>query len=312
MTFHTEDLQRPLRLDRYIASKLDFFTREQWKNEITDNRLLVNGKPVTKPNRKIHPGDTVQYLCRYREEPEIDANYSIIHEDQYIIAVNKTGDLPVHPSGIYYENTLLTLLEKEYNTKLFLIHRLDRETSGTIIVGKSSEAAREFQKSLKNAQKTYNAIVFGDFPDHSENSLPLGPAYDLSKELDINQFVKKKRAAYKNAPEKAYTRFEKLKEMNNYTLVKALPSTGRLHQIRVHLSSLGFPIVGDKLYGFDEKCYLEFLQRGLTENILSIVKFNRCLLHAINLEIDHPFSNKRIQLSAPLPDDMTNFIKENS
>lgn len=309
MKFYTEDLRRPVRLDRFIAGKLDFFKREQWKSEIISGRLLVNNSIVTSRHKKINPGDIVEYLCRHREEPEIDSDIKTIYEDEYIIAINKTGNLPVHPSGIYYNNTLLSILEKKFNTKLYLIHRLDRETSGTIIVGKSSEAAREFQYQLKDAQKTYNAIVFGAFPEEIQNKTPLGPAYNLKQELNTTKYVKKKRAAYAGAIEKAETNFKTIKTFKDFSLVEAMPKTGRLHQIRVHLSNLGYPIVGDKIYGYDETCYLEFLSNGLTARILNIVKAERCMLHAISLEIYHPFINKEMTFKAPLPKDMENFIR---
>ncbi|MBN1500438.1 MAG: RluA family pseudouridine synthase [Spirochaetes bacterium] len=310
MNFTTDNLIKPVRLDRFISGKLDFFTREKWKEEIRDNRLQVNNCIVTNPHRKIIPGDTITYLCRERSEPEIDAGFSIIFEDENIIAVNKTGNLPVHPSGIYFQNTLVTLMMEKY-PNIYLIHRLDRETSGIILAAKTPEAATKYQKSLKDAQKTYTAIVFGNFPDKLTIDMPIGFAYDLNMIEDFTKKVKKKRAAFKNAPECAETEFQKIAQLNNYSVVAALPQTGRLHQIRVHLQYAGFPIVGDKLYGHDETCYLEFLQNGLTEHILKKTIMPRCCLHASSLEITDPFSGRRNFFEALLPSDMKEFIEEN-
>ncbi len=310
MSFTTENLIKSIRLDRFIAGKLDFFTREKWKEEIMDNRVMINNTIITNPHRKIIPGEIISYLCRERTEPEIDADYSIIHEDENIIVINKTGNLPVHPSGIYFQNTLLSLLTNKYGNNLYLVHRLDRETSGVILAAKTSEGATKYQNALHEAQKTYTAIVFGQFPEKVTINMPIGFAYDMNKESDFTNKVKKKRAAFPNAPEKALTLFENIENMNNYSIIKAIPATGRLHQIRVHLNYAGYPIVGDKLYGYDETCYLEFIQHGYTENLLKKLIMPRCCLHAANLEITDPYTHKKMFFEASLPDDMMNFIKE--
>lgn len=311
MNFYTTSLHKSIRLDRFISRELDFFTRDEWKFEIEDSRILVNNEAIKNPHRKINPGDVVTYLCRKREEPEIDANYEIIYEDEHVFAVNKTGNLPIHPSGIYFKNTLISLMQDRYGLKLYPIHRLDRETSGIILVGKTSEASRLYQQNLANASKEYNAIVFGKFPGNLSVDMPIGYAYDTSKIEDFSDKVKKKRAAFQSAPEKAFTEFISIESNEKYSLIKALPKTGRLHQIRVHLNYAGFPIIGDKLYGFDEKCYLEFLQTGITKSILSKVMMERCCLHARKLRIKNPFTNQDCCFEAPLLKDMENFIMEN-
>lgn len=149
------------RLDLYLSSRFSYLSRTAWQKEIAEGRVLVNGVPVVVPGRKIRPGDMVVYAAGEYDEPEIDPRYQLIYEDNEFLAVNKSGNLPVHPSGVFFRNTLVMLLENDLGAKLFPVHRLDRETSGAILFGKSAEAASLMQKNFGTFEKSYRAVVRG-------------------------------------------------------------------------------------------------------------------------------------------------------
>jgi RluA family pseudouridine synthase len=306
MESRVDESAYPLRLDLYLAGRFDYMSRSAWQKEIQGGAVSVNGGIITVPGRKIKGGDLISFKGNMREEPEVDRNYALLYEDGTLLAVSKSGDMPVHPAGAYFNNTLLMLLEKEYKCKLYPIHRLDRETSGVIIFCKDPEGAALMQKALERSVKTYTAIVYGTPPASFSVDMPIGDAY--TKEIPADA-VRKKRAAFEGAPESAKTLFKTMFHFGDYSVVRAYPETGRLHQIRVHLHHAGFPIVGDKIYGRDERYYIEFITTGMTKELLEKLELNRCALHALSLEFTHPAMNKRLTITSTLPPDMREFIR---
>ncbi|MCP4134873.1 MAG: RluA family pseudouridine synthase [bacterium] len=291
-----------LRIDKYLAKRFTYLSRSQWQKEIRAGRITLNNKEIRNDHKKVMEGDSILYSGREIEEPEIDRNYSILFEDANYMAINKPGNLPVHPAGRYFFNTLTAILEEDFGCKFFPVHRLDRETSGLILMAKNSEAASKIQSSFHRVKKSYIAIVHGSVNSNEFSiDLPIGPAK--------NALVRKRRAAFPGAEESAATHFKKLLTFGDYTLVKAMPVTGRLHQIRVHLNYAGFPIVGDKIYGLDERFYLEFIEKGLSEELLEKLILPRCALHSRSLLFYHPFLDKDILIKAPVPDDFRDFIE---
>ncbi len=285
------------RLDLYLSSRFNYMSRTSWQREIAEGRVVVNGLAVFVPGRKIKPGDMITYIASEYEEPEIDPRYRIIFEDEHFIAVNKSGNLPVHPSGVFFRNTLVMLLEKDLGAKFFPVHRLDRETSGAILFGKSSEAASMMQKNFGSFAKSYRAVVRG-VPENAEFTVdvPIGQARVSA--------IRKKREAYAGAPEQSCTRFSVLSASVNSAFLEAVPVTGRMHQIRVHLKYAGCPIIGDKLYGEDETVYLDYVEHGLTESVIERAGFSRCALHSYGIGFVHPFTGRDIKIHALLPGDM--------
>lgn len=296
----------PQRLDLYLAERFDYLSRSAWQKEIQNGGISVNREVISVPSRKVKGGDLISFKGTMRKEPAVDREYSILYEDEMLLAVSKSGDMPVHPAGVYFNNTLLMILEKEYQSKLHPIHRLDRETSGVIIFCKDPSGAAAMQKALDGAIKTYTAIVYGEPPSSFAVDTPIGDAYAGEIPEDA---VRKKRAAFEGAPESAKTVFKTMFHFNGYSVVRAYPETGRLHQIRVHLNSAGFPIVGDKIYGLDERYYIEFIENGMTDDLLEKLEISRCALHALSLEFVHPVLKKPVKITAPLPPDMREFIR---
>ena len=291
---------QPASLAAYLTGRFSYLDEEQWRLEISEGKVLVNGGGCS-CETVVSEGDLVAWEGREIEEPGIDADYSILYEDEQLIAVDKTGDLPVHPAGRYFNNTLTALMEKSLGAKVYPVHRLDRETSGVVLIARSAEAAAKFQISLADSTKEYLAIVRGAFPESLDVDMPLG--------RDLSSPVRKKRAAYPGAAESARTRFILERNFSSYSLVRALPETGRLHQIRAHLEFAGYPIVGDKLYGGDPTRFLRFIDSGLTEDLRKELLLPRTALHAAHLEFRHPYTQKMLSISAPLPVMFSDFMQ---
>ncbi len=291
------------RIDLFLSRQYGYLSRSEWQKEIQRGKISYNGEILTRFDRKVRAGDQITYAGRDAAEPDVDSNYTVLYEDEYLLAVNKPGNLPVHPAGVFYHNTLLSFLQKQYHKKLYLLHRLDRETSGVIILAKDAATASEIQRNFIAVEKTYLALVHG-VPEFDEfiTNLPIG--------FDAMSGIEHKRIAHENAKEKACTKFIRLKSMHGFSLLKAVPYTGRQHQIRVHLKHAGYPIVGDKLYGRDETVFLEFIKTGPTEEIERKVGFQRCALHSRSIMFCHPAIKKMICIRAPLHDDMRKFINE--
>lgn len=296
---HTE----PCRIDTYLAERFTYQSRTRWQKEILGGNVLYNGTPLTNYHKKIAPGDVITYRFEERVEPEIDRRYEILYEDEHLIAVNKSGNIPIHPSGRFFRNTLQTVLEEDFGAPLYPPHRLDRETSGVILFGRSPAVAAAMQKSfkLKKISKTYLAIVHGAVADAEftvEAPLGFDPASRINKWHGVVPDGKP-----------SETDFRRLLVFGGFSLVKAFPKTGRLHQIRAHLQFAGYPIVGDKLYGIDDEMYLEFVQNGNSEKLLTTLGFHRCALHARSLRFPHPVSKKEMLVKAPTPPDFCDFIE---
>ncbi len=290
------------RLDKYLAVRFNYHSRSKWQKEISEGRVQFNGKIVMNIHKKIMAGDFISYHGSNYDEPDVDRNYSIIYEDQYIIAVNKSGNLPVHPSGKFFHNTLLSILETNMKIKLYPVHRLDRETSGIILFAKSSEITSSIHKNFSNFHKMYIAIVHG-IPDTKNFviKMPIG--------ADNKSQIRKKRGAFLEAKDQAITYFQIMYQKNDYSLIKATPITGKLHQIRVHLNYAGFPILGDKLYGIDESLYLDFIKNGNSKELIEKLKFHRSALHAWKITFFHPVTQKQIQFKSPVPKEFLEFLK---
>ncbi len=286
------------RLDCYLAARFTYLSRTGWQREIREGKITVNGMNSGDRSRKLQEGDTVSYDGRGIEEPPVDMSYSVLFEDDQLIAVAKSGNLPTHPSGRYFHNTLLMSLRQSMGVELHPLHRLDRETSGVILFSKDSMTTSRFQRALTRARKTYIALVEGHVREKAfDVDIPVG--------YDPASAIRKKRVASESAAESAFTRIERIAAFEDTTLIRAIPATGRLHQIRVHCAWAGHPIVGDKLYGPDEGRFLRFI-RGEREDVPPV--FHRTALHSRKYTFEHPATGEIISVKAPLPDDMKQLI----
>lgn len=246
---------------------------------------------------------------------------AVLAEGAGWLAVSKPAHLLVHPTRPRGPVTLLELLRKFLACEVAagegvaLVHRLDRETSGVMLVSKSAAAARHFGRAWGRrgeVRKEYLAIVFG-WPawDAREVDAALLRAGEVAPtRIWLKQTVHPRGAA-------ASTRFEVLRRFRrtglagreeNFALVRALPQTGRLHQVRVHAALTGHPLVGDKIYGPDETHYLRFIETGWTPELARALWLDRHALHASCLEFADP-AGARVTISAPLPEDLSAFLR---
>lgn len=292
--------QAGTRLDRYLAQRFTYRSRTQWGHLIRGERITVNDRRA-KPSLVLRDGDLIRYVPLQREEPQIDATYELLHLDDSLVAVSKSGNIPMHPSGRYFHHTLLHLLLSEHPEwgRLHVIHRLDRETSGIVIFGRSradtNAVAAQFRQ--RTVAKRYLALVEGSpAEERFIIDLPLGQARGsaIRKAVGIRE---------DGTP--ARTEVRVLHRGAGWTWVEARPETGRLHQIRVHLKAAGLPILGDKIYGRTEEFFLKFIaDEPLTKEEQAILGLARQALHAYQLQIRHPRSGEPLTLIAPLPEDI--------
>ncbi|MDD5597698.1 MAG: RluA family pseudouridine synthase [Victivallaceae bacterium] len=289
------------RLDAYLAKRFSYHTLEKWRELIADGRILLNDEPVPGDNI-LHCGDVLNYIPAVLEEPPVDLNYSVIYQDADILVINKSGDLPCHPAGPFFKHTLWHHASCVYG-KIYLVNRLDRETSGLLLAARSPEVAGTLSRQLPHLEKEYRALVFGEFTG------PVNAAGFLVQ--DAASAVRKKRRFVfpEQVPENAgkicaaETWFEPLWTKNGISMVRALLKTGRLHQIRASLFSLGFPLVGDKLYGPDDRIYLKIRENKISASDWQKLRMRRQALHSYRLSFVHPVSREILEFTAPLPPD---------
>ncbi len=302
ITSRIPPLQSAQRLDSYCAGRFTYLTQEQWEKEIIGGKLSLDCGITRDPATKLRGGEMLAWDGSCIVEPEIDDRITVLYEDEWFVAVNKTGNLPVHPAGRYFNNTLVALLEERYGRKVYPVHRLDRETSGVILLAFEGKNVSDLSAALEEGSKEYLALVHGTFPNEEIIvDLPLG--------RDAESAVSKKRKAWPGGKESAKTRLRKILTAGNISLVRCFPETGRLHQIRAHLLAAGYPIIGDKLYGRDETAFLTFIEHGLTADLAKRLILPRQALHAARLVFLHPRTKKEMTVRAPLPRMFAEFIR---
>ncbi len=289
------------RLDVWLSRRFTYLSRRQWQDTIREGRIRLNGEK-TRCSRVLQAGELITFIPD-RAEPHVDMRYEIIYEDDFLYAVNKSGNLPCHPAGPFFHNTLWYDMNQRCG-KVFIINRLDRETSGIMLLGKTSDFAAKMSELFQTdaIQKKYYARVYGRFdaPIHADGFLLDEPTGEVRKK---RRFV----MAYDYAGiggESAETLLLPVEPGVEHSLVEAIPKTGRLHQIRATLCSLGFPLLGDKLYGPDETAYLRFAEGKMTDADRALLILPRQALHAWSLEFRHPATGATVKLSVPIPPDM--------
>lgn len=305
---------KPITLTTYISRKsslgvLDFLvqrfpyhTRSEWKERLESGKVKVNGL-VPSEKQPLRAGDEVAYTTNTWEEPEVKKNYRVIYEDKSLFVVSKPAPLPVHAVGAYFQNTLMYLLRQDRPEAehFHLVHRLDSETSGIILLVKRKELIPPLQKQWEESvQKTYRTIVFGRFEkDELTVNAPLGPKE--GSEIRMKQGINRTKG------KEAVTQFKLLERKGGFSMVEAMPQTGRLHQIRAHLEHLGYPIVGDKIYSGGDEAFLHFYEHDFDDWLRERVLLPRAALHAFKLEFTHPVTEERLAFEDPLPNDLTDF-----
>ena len=308
MTLQVGNSIKQRRIDKYLHGRFSNFSRRLLQKQIAAGAVKVNGKAVNK-SFKLSPGDKIELTLPPLPTKEIlpeDIPLNIIYEDSCLIVLNKQPGMLVHPARGNTHGTLVNALVF-YSDKLStglgefrpgIVHRLDKNTTGVMVVTKNDAAqfkiAKQFER--RQTQKSYLAIVHG---------IPELTADRISVPLGVHPRVREKYAIRPEMGKEAITFYQVLEEFRGYSLLKLNPKTGRTHQIRVHLSYIKHPIVGDDMYG-GKLVYPWQLQEG--EPALQQPLIRRCALHAAALEFKHPATDKLTKFEAPLPDDMQNLL----
>mgnify|MGYP004531565811 FL=1 len=278
------------RIDKCISNYVETLSRSYIQKIIKEGKAYINDAPV-KSNYKVRVDDKVQFTIPDCEEPDIppqDIPLDIIYEDKDVLIVNKPKNMVVHPAPGHYEGTLVNAIMYHCHNDLSgingvlrpgIVHRIDKDTTGSLIICKNDEAHRKIAEQLKEHSITrkYRAIVYGRISnDEGVVDAPIGRHPTDRKKMAINERNGKT----------AITHYKVLERFEKYTYIECQLETGRTHQIRVHMTSIGHPLLGDEVYG-NAKC--PFKLEGQT-------------LHAMTIGFIHPSTNQYVEYEAPLPE----------
>ncbi len=278
------------RIDICVSMLIDSLSRSYIQKMIKEGHVCVNGS-VVKSSYRVKAGDEVCFALPRSVEPDIVAEnipLDILYEDSDVIVVNKPKGMVVHPAAGHYSGTLVNALMYHCKTELSgingvlrpgIVHRIDRDTTGSIIACKNDRAHRLIAEQLKahSINRRYHAICYGVLAeDEGVIDRPIGRHATDRKRMAVNEKCGKH----------AVTHYRVLKRFQRYTYIECVLETGRTHQIRVHMASIGHPILGDEVYASGRKC--PFQLEGQT-------------LHAKTLGFVHPATNEYLEIDAPLP-----------
>ncbi len=330
------DIRRALpdrRLDKYLAGRLGELSRTALQQYIREGAVTVN-QQIVKPSYTIRTGDVIEMLLPEPEEFIIEPEpipLDVVYEDDDIIAVNKQPGLIVHPARGNHAGTLLNALayyfqQKGANSTRFddlpdhgdqcrpgIVHRLDRDTTGVILLAKTRLAlwrlGRQFE--LRRIHKTYRAIVHGQVElDEDVIDAPIGVHHHLRERYAV---CRQTGAETPPNAKSAVTRYHVLQRLTDagaiaggFTYLELYPKTGRTHQLRVHMSYIGHPIVGDRTYGGGP---IYQSQLDGKSDAAGVPIINRQALHAAAIEFQHPRTLKMLRIEAPLPEDFLSALR---
>jgi len=315
--FKADPGQSLLRIDKFLSDRLENSSRTRIQNAANAGNILVNNNTV-KPNYKIKPGDIVQVVLPTppREIELIPQNIplNIVYEDDDVLVVNKEPGMVVHPAYGNYTGTLVNALMWHFrDLPLFntgesrpgLVHRLDKNTSGILVIAKNEFALNRLSKQFydRTTDRRYNALIWG-IPDPPEGTIT-GNVGRSIKDRKVMQVFKDDTEG-----KTAITHYKVLEDFGYISLIECKLETGRTHQIRVHFSHIKHPLFNDEEYGGDQilkgTTFTKYQQ--FIKNCFKILP--RQALHAKSLAFDHPVSGKRLFFDSNLPDDMVQVIEK--
>jgi len=293
-----------LRLDVYLTSRDASLSRAQVQKWIEKGRVEIGGVVCRRPSRRLRPGEVVSYSkprpVPYRLLPE-EIPLTVLYEDKAILVIDKPAGMVVHPAAGHGTGTLVHAVLAHCRDlsgiggelRPGIVHRLDKDTSGLLVVAKSDEAHQRLAEQFKNrlVSKTYRALVFGDLREETGR---------IEKPVGRHPSDRKKMSAVSPRGKPAVTSWRVAERYGEATLLTVGIETGRTHQIRVHLTSVGHPVVGDKTYGNPGR--IRNVRDPRARSLLQLL--DRQALHACRLEFFHPLSGKPLAFCAPLPEDI--------
>jgi len=285
------------RLDKALAELYPEYSRNQHKHWIEQGKILIDGD-ITRPRQKLQGGERVEI------DAEFDAQHvhlpehiplSIVYQDQDLIVVDKPAGMVVHPAPGHRGGTLLNALlnlapEVELLPRCGIVHRLDKDTTGLLMIARSPAAHRGLVQQIQSrtVKRDYLALVYGVLVSGGTVDQPLGRHRIARKKMAISQCGKR-----------AITHYRVRQRYRDHTLLEVSLETGRTHQIRVHLTDINHPVVGDTVYGGRAR-----FPQGSSEALrAALQRFKRQALHAFRLTFQHPVERREMMHESPLPDD---------
>lgn len=286
------------RLDKCLSSLLDGFSRSRIQQLIAQGCVKSGGETITDSSRKVKQGEIYEVTLPKVVESELVAvplKLEIVFEDSHLLVINKPAGMTVHPAPGHAEDTLVNALLAHCGDSLSgiggvmrpgIVHRIDKDTSGLLVVAKHDAAHRHLSEQLaeRTLKRQYLAMVKG---------IPKPASGKIEGNIARSPVNRKKMAVVKSGGKTAVTYYKTEEVFKDAALLRCTLETGRTHQIRVHLSHIGHPIIGDPVYG----------RKGRH------IDFGRQALHAEKLTLIHPVTERLLEFSAPLPEDMKELLK---
>ncbi|MGI2882844.1 23S rRNA pseudouridine(1911/1915/1917) synthase RluD [Vibrio furnissii] len=299
LTQTVKESQLGQRLDQAVAELFTDFSRSRLKEWLLEGKVMVNGNVVTKPRTKVMGGEAITVQAELEDEQRWEAQdipLNIVYEDDDIIVINKPRDLVVHPGAGTPDGTVLNALLFHFPPiaevpRAGIVHRLDKDTTGLMVVAKTVPAqtrlVRELQK--RNITREYEAIAIGKMTAGGMIDKPIG-----------RHSTKRTLMAVSPLGKPAVTHYRVAEHFREHTRIRLRLETGRTHQIRVHMAYLQHPLLGDTAYGGRAR-----IPKGATQEMTDMIRgFDRQALHAVMLRFEHPITGEPLEFHAPVPDDM--------
>lgn len=291
------------RLDQVLAELFPQFSRSKMKVWIQNRHVSVNGEIVTIPRQKVSGGETIEIEATVEKQVESVAQnieLDIVYEDDEILVINKPADLVVHPGAGNPDGTVLNALlahvpKIDKVPRAGIVHRLDKDTTGLMVVAKTLQAQTHLVEQLQSRvmSREYEALVFGTMVAGGYVDEPIG-----------RHATKRTLMAVRDTGKPALTHYRVIEKFRSHTHLRLKLETGRTHQIRVHMAHIKHPLVGDQAYGGRSR-----LPKGATEDCINALRgFSRQALHAAQLSLYHPVTEEWMTWQAPLPQDMVELI----
>ncbi|HHF0539127.1 23S rRNA pseudouridine(1911/1915/1917) synthase RluD [Vibrio alginolyticus] len=299
LTNTVKDSQLGQRLDQAIAELFADFSRSRLKEWLLDGKVQVDGEVVTKPRTKVMGGEEITLQAELEDEERWEAQdipLDIVYEDEDIIVINKPRDFVVHPGAGTPDGTVLNALLHHYPDiaevpRAGIVHRLDKDTTGLMVVAKTVPAQTRLVRALqkRNITREYEAIAIGRMTAGGKVDQPIG-----------RHSTKRTLMAVAPMGKPAVTHYRVAERFREHTRIRLRLETGRTHQIRVHMSYLQHPLLGDIAYGGRAR-----IPTGASEELTAMIRgFDRQALHAVMLRFEHPITGEVLEFHAPVPNDM--------
>jgi len=314
-----QETESGMRLDQLLTSLDEIVSRTQAQRLLKSGNVLINGKPELSPSRKVRTGQEISLNIPPLESTKVlpeEGELDILFEDEHLIVINKNAGVVVHQSAGHPSGTLVNYLLHHCQDlsgiggvlRPGIVHRLDKDTSGILVVAKTDDAHQNLSEQFKehSVKRQYQTMVWGvPGKDHGVINAALGRHPVRRKDMSIVETDNPVESG-KVKGKYAVTHWRVLRRFEFSSLLACRLETGRTHQIRVHLTSIGHPVIGDPQYG---KSPLKGFPSVSAELSQTIANFRRQALHAEILGFKHPSSGEWLEFSAPIPDDFQQLLK---